>query len=193
MTTHTDAEPQAQCSRVVSFDLDGTLLRGTTVSEFLARRLGHEDLLHDLEAQYAAGLISNAAVAEATADAFVGVSLTDVAHHLDAAPWMNHINDVVAALRARGCRVLLCTVTWRFAADYLGGRCGFDAVSGTVMGARDGVLTGTLLRHFALNATPDARAAAGEVIDTDDLRDLLPQLCAAHSAIPGGRDAEGAA
>jgi phosphoserine phosphatase len=37
-------------------------------------------------------------------------------------------------------------------------------------------LFGRVGRSVALNATPDARAAASTVIDTDDLRDVLPLL-----------------
>ena len=203
----------------MAFDLDGTLLRGTSVSAYLARRLGHAELLRDLEQQYAAGRISNSAVADATAAAFAGVPLAEIAEHLDVAPWIANIGAVVGHLQAAGNVVLVCTVTWRFAAEYLRRRHGFDAVSGTVMGVRGGILTGWVVRHFdrddkigfvrehcvrhglaladvvavgdarsdlplfavaghaiALNATADARAAAHDVVDTDDLTDLLPML-----------------
>ncbi len=36
--------------RLVAFDLDGTLLRGDTVCEVLARRLGRLDRMRELEA-----------------------------------------------------------------------------------------------------------------------------------------------
>jgi phosphoserine phosphatase len=46
-----------------------------------------------------------------------------------------------------------------------------------------------LFRHaaasIALNATPATCAAAGQVIDTDDLRDLLPMLVKPSDAGPG--------
>lgn len=46
------------------FDLDGTLVRGTTVSQHLADRLGQSEQMAELERRYAAGEISNAVVAE---------------------------------------------------------------------------------------------------------------------------------
>jgi len=36
--------------RLVAFDLDGTLLRGDTVCEALARRMGHFERMRELEA-----------------------------------------------------------------------------------------------------------------------------------------------
>lgn len=202
--------------RVVSFDLDGTLLPETTVSVLTATHLGYESELRALEEQYRRHEISNTEVADASGEWYAGVTLDEVARQLEEAPWIDGIDPTVTALRQRGCDVLLGTVTWRFAAEVLGERYGFDAVSGTEMGVADGVLTGEVTRHFdehdklafvrghceavgaslsecvavgdsrsdvplfeeaghsiALNATPDARAAADVHLETDDLADVL--------------------
>ena len=204
---------------VVAFDLDGTLLRGTSVSMCLAQAMGYGESLRDLERRYASGAISNREVAEHTAPWFTGVAPSEVGAMLMTAPWMAGVHETVSALRAEGVHVLLATVTWKFAADEVARRFGFEATSGTVMDIIAGRLTGQVARHcdefdkcdfvrlwcqeravnlqvvmavgdsrsdlplfsvvgrsVAINATPDARAAADETIDTDDLRDVLPSV-----------------
>lgn len=204
---------------VVAFDLDETLLRRTTVSLFLAEEMGRGDLIRDLERRFRAHEISNRVVADTSASWFTGRSREQIWERLTAAPWIDGIEEVMTALTAAGCRQLLTTVTWRFAAQMLEARYGFDAVCGTEMGIDGGFLSGKITRYFdehdklrftenwcrangygladvaavgdsrsdiplferagrsvALNATPDARAVADDVVDSDDLRDLLPLL-----------------
>ncbi len=204
---------------VVVFDLDGTLLRHTTVSLLLAEHLGRAEEIAELERAYAAGEISNRVIADASAAWLAGRSTTEIATALDAGPWINGIDETIRTLIEAGSDVLLATVTLRFAAELLRERYGFAAASGTEMQVIDGALGGHVTRYFdehdklrfvedwcaqrgvaladvaavgdsrsdlplfdhagrsvALNATPDARGAATVVIDTDDLRDVLPLL-----------------
>jgi phosphoserine phosphatase len=63
---------------VVFFDLDGTLLRGTSVSVLTADWLGRGGALDELERRYRDGLISNAVVAETSASWFAGRTLAEV-------------------------------------------------------------------------------------------------------------------
>jgi phosphoserine phosphatase len=134
--------------RVIAFDLDGTLLRGTTVSLRLAEWTGTAEALSDLETRFAAGEISNSVVADMSATWLAGRALTDVARLLEDGPWIDGIAETVDALHVDGAEVLLATITWRFAAECLAERFGFDAVSGTEMEARDGIVTGTVTRQF---------------------------------------------
>ena len=134
--------------RVVAFDLDGTLLRGTTVSLRLAEWMGTAEVLSDLEARFAAGEVSNSVVADTSAVWLAGRALSDVARLLEDGPGIDGIAETVDALHAAGSDVLLATITWRFAAECLAERFGFDAVSGTEMEARDGIVTGTVSRQF---------------------------------------------
>src|SRR3954471_18163834 len=112
---------------VVFFDLDGTLLRGTTVSLMTAEWLGRRGALDELERRYADGAISNIAVAEASAPWFAGHAPEEVAGVLDGGPWIDGIAETVEALHAAGAYVAVATVTWRFAAA----RFGFDEWCGT--------------------------------------------------------------
>ena len=118
--------------RTVAFDLDGTLLRGTTVSLEVAALTGHVEEMRELERAYAAGEISSAVVAEAQARWLGGVAPADL--DVGGWPWLEGIEETVGALRAAGAQVLLATVTWSFAAAVIASRFGFDAYGGTELG-----------------------------------------------------------
>jgi phosphoserine phosphatase len=59
---------------VVVFDLDGTLLRGTTVSLLLAQWLERKDEVSELERAFRAHEISNSVVADTSAGWLAGRS-----------------------------------------------------------------------------------------------------------------------
>jgi phosphoserine phosphatase len=213
MTTPTNYYP------VVVFDLDGTLLRRTTVSLLLAEHLGHAETFNELERAFAGGEISSRAIADASAACCAGRTTSEIKSVLAAASWIDGIDETLRKLAQTGTHVLLATITWRFAAELLQERHGFAAVSGTELQVTDGVLGGVVSRYFdehdklqfveewcaersislgdvaavgdsrsdlplfrragrsvALNATPEAQRAATCVIDTEDLRDVLPLL-----------------
>jgi phosphoserine phosphatase len=210
---------------VVVFDLDGTLLRDTTVSLLLAEWLGQTAEIAELERAFHAHEISNRVVADTSAGWLAGKSIAEAWKVLTSGYWIDGMAETFRALDAAGVSLLLGTITWRFAAEMLRERYGFAAVSGTEMQANDGVLSGMVSRYFdehdkvrfveewcaqngfsmsqvaaigdsrsdvplfrrvgmsiALNATPDARAAATHVLDSEDLRDVLALL-------PVGQDA----
>jgi phosphoserine phosphatase len=210
---------------VVVFDLDGTLLHGTTVSLLLAEWLGQAAEITELERAFHAHEISNRVVADTSAGWLAGKSTAEAWRVLTNGHWIDGMAETFRALDAAGASLLLGTITWSFAAEMLRDRYGFAAVSGTEMQASNGVLSGTVSRYFdehdkvrfveewcaqnrfsmsqvaaigdsrsdvplfrragmsiALNATPDARAAAAHVLDTEDLRDVLALLQ------PVGRD-----
>ena len=204
---------------VVVFDLDGTLLRGSTVSLLLARWVGREEEMDELERAFHGHEISNRVVADTSAGWLTGRSVDEAWGVLRSGLWIEGIAETVGALGAAGVSLLLGTITWSFAAEMLRESCGFDAVSGTEMPVNDGVLSGMVSRYFdehdkvsfveewciqngysmsqvaaigdsrsdvplfrrvglsiALNATPDARSAATQILDTEDLRDVLALL-----------------
>jgi phosphoserine phosphatase len=213
MTTPTNYYP------VVVFDLDGTLLRRTTVSLLLAEHLGHAEMFNELERDFVAGEISNRAIADASAACCAGRTTSEIESVLAAASWIDGIDETLRALAQTGTHVLLATITWRFAAELLQERHGFAAVSGTELQVTDGVVGDTVSRYFdeydklhfveewcaernisladvaavgdsrsdlplfrragravALNATREAQRAATCMIDTEDLREVLPLL-----------------
>jgi phosphoserine phosphatase len=213
--------------QLACFDLDGTLVRQTSISEFLGGKLGRRAELLALETAYSNGEIASGDVAVRTAESFCGRSLEWVAQALEDLPYIDGIAATLAALRDRGVESLISTVTWRFAAEVVRVRHGFVAACGTEMPCDEsGLLGGRVARFFdehdkrrfvedycaergiplarciavgdsrsdvplfgavgfsiALNATPQARAAATVAIDTDDLTDIL-------ALIPERPDAE---
>jgi phosphoserine phosphatase len=204
---------------VVVFDLDGTLLRGTTVSLLLVQWLGREGEVSELERAFRAHEISNSVVADTSAAWLTGRNIDEAWRVLMDGPWIDGMIETFQTLAAAGISLLLGTITWSFAGEMLRQHHDFAAVSGTEMQADDGVLSGAVSRYFdehdkvcfveewcaqngysmgqvaaigdsrsdvplfrrvgmsiALNATPDARAVATHVIDTEDLRDVLVLL-----------------
>jgi phosphoserine phosphatase len=211
---------------VVVFDLDGTLLRRTTVSLLLAEYLGHTETFDELERSFAAGEISNRAIADASARCYAGRTTSEIRSVLAAASWIDGIDETVRTLAETGTHVLLATITWRLAAELLKERHGFTSVSGTELQITNGVVGDVVSRYFdehdklrfvedwcaqsgysmsqvaaigdsrsdvplfrrvgmsiALNATPDARAVATHVLDTEDLRDVLALLQSAREVV----------
>lgn len=133
---------------VVVFDLDGTLLRGTSVLRLLAGHLGYADEVAELDRAISAGEISSQVIADRSAAWFAGASTGDLDTVLARGPWIGGIAETLDALAAQGTQVLLATITWRFAADLLGERHGFAAVSGTELSMTGDVLGGVVTRYF---------------------------------------------
>jgi phosphoserine phosphatase len=153
------------------FDLDGTLLRGTSVSVVLARWLGRDGELDELERAYRAGRISNREIAETSAPWFRGTTIEQVAEVLAGSTWIDGIDETVDALRGAGTIPVLATVTWEFAARAVAERYGFAAFCGTRMGDDAGVLSGAVAEHF----------------DAEHKAEFVRACCAEHQVDP--RDA----
>jgi phosphoserine phosphatase len=133
---------------VVVFDLDGTLLRGTTVSLLLAQWLGREGEITELERAFHAHEISNSVVADTSAGWLAGKSVAEAWRVLEDGSWIDGMAETFQALAGAQVSLLLGTITWSFAAEMLRERYGFAAASGTEMRVVDGVLSGTVSRYF---------------------------------------------
>jgi phosphoserine phosphatase len=135
--------------RLACFDLDGTLVMGTSLCLHLAEKLGHLDFLRQLEGRYASGEISNALVADGLGPYYAGLGLDAIEAHLSDVPMIKGVPSVLTALAGKGVESLICTVSWRFVAQMLAKRYGFIDASGCEMPADEsGVLTGRVSRHF---------------------------------------------
>jgi phosphoserine phosphatase len=133
---------------VVVFDLDGTLLRGTTVSLLLAQWLGREGEITELERAFHAHAISNSVVADTSAGWLAGKSVAEAWRVLEDGPWIDGMAETFQVLAGAQVSLLLGTITWSFAAEMLRESYGFAAASGTEMRVVDGVLSGTVSRYF---------------------------------------------
>lgn len=205
--------------RLVSFDMDGTLIRGTSASAFMAARLDHLDEVEELERQFDAGTLTAPQFAEIVAHRFLNYRIADLERHFEEIPLIAGIAETVMTLRRRGVPCVISTVSYGFYASVLAHRFGFDAYCGSVMQEVDGILQGCMSGHCtpddkrnfverfaaargipmsevthvgdslsdlplfrvvgkatAINATPDARAVAHHVLDTDNLADVLTLL-----------------
>jgi phosphoserine phosphatase len=125
--------------RLVAFDLDGTLVRGDTTCEALARGLGHLDHERELDrlAVDADGLIR---MREELAGYYRGrthAELEACFDHLVLAPGATEAFKLFAR---RGITIAIVTLSWEFGAEWLARRLGADHVYGTRLEA-DGRVT----------------------------------------------------
>jgi phosphoserine phosphatase len=109
------------------FDMDGTLLRGTTASLQIAQNLGSTEELVELEAQFAAGEIDTRGFAAAIHALWRDLTPSSVADAFAAAPWLTGIREVCADIRERGERSMVITMSPDFFARRLL-ELGFDDV-----------------------------------------------------------------
>jgi phosphoserine phosphatase len=101
------------------FDMDGTLLRGTTAAIELSRRVGRLDPLAELERQFATEEISAADFAVETHALWAELTAEIVAEVVRDAPWIDGIEDVCRDIADRGERSMLITMSPSFFAEHL--------------------------------------------------------------------------
>ena len=89
---------------VVVFDLDGTLLRGTTVSMLLAQWLGQADAIAELERASQCARDPNRVVADSTAGWLAGQSTAEAWRVQAEGRWIDGMAETFQALRAAGWR-----------------------------------------------------------------------------------------
>ena len=119
--------------RLVAFDLDGTLVRGDTVCEVIARRLGHLDHMRVLETEAtdAASLIR---VRSELARYYRGRSVSELGACRDDLAPAPGIREAFDLLAKHGIHTAIVTLTWAFAARWLASRLGLDAGAVAVVG-----------------------------------------------------------
>lgn len=141
--------------RLVSFDMDGTLIRGTTASLFMARQTDHVEETLELERLFDGGMMTAPEFAERVAPRFAGFPIAEVERLFAPLPLIGGIAEAVAILRRRGIPCVISTVSYSHYAGVLARRFGFDGHCGAVMHEQDGVLQGRMHRH----CTPDDKRA----------------------------------
>lgn len=109
------------------FDMDGTLLKGTTASLQIARHLGCAEDLAGLETQFAAGEIDTHGFSAAVHGLWRSLTRPAVAEVFRACPWLAGIPEVCADIRERGERSVVITMSPDFFARHLL-ELGFDDV-----------------------------------------------------------------
>jgi phosphoserine phosphatase len=109
------------------FDMDGTLLRGTTAPIEISRRVGRLEPLAELERGFAAEEVTAAEFAIEMRALWEDLTAELVIQIVADAPWIEGIEDVCADIAQRGERSMLITMSPNFFADHLGDR-GLDVV-----------------------------------------------------------------
>ncbi|ANS63291.1 Haloacid dehalogenase domain protein hydrolase [Streptomyces lincolnensis] len=132
----------------VFFDVDGTLVPGTSTSLFLAGFLGHREELAKAEDAYAAGAMDNRQVSELDAAGWAGVSEDQISGWLDGLPLVTGIQETVDWCRRNGLAPVLATLAWSPVGGYLTGRFGFHTSCGPQLATAEGRFTGEVARHF---------------------------------------------
>jgi len=114
---------------LVAFDLDGTLLRGDTACETIARRLGRYDEMRAFEA-----LTDRAAIADARREMaawYRAADVRDLGAALQGRALAPGAEPAFALLRQWGIRTAIVSITWEFAVEAVAHRLGADDWVGT--------------------------------------------------------------
>lgn len=217
-----DHVPVDQPWRMGSFDLDGTLVTGTTILRHVGQKLNRLDEVAQLVDGYESYALSNHEVSTAAARMFTGLTHTQLCGLMADIPRLADIQEAVRTLKSLGVRAVVATVSFDFAAAWFTQTYQFDNNAGiTLEFDTNGRATGRVRHHVseedkatfliheaqkhnfnphqvfhvgdsrsdiqafrtvgfsvALNATPEARAAASVQVNTQSLTQAL-------SLIPG--------
>jgi phosphoserine phosphatase len=114
---------------LVAFDLDGTLLRGPTVCELLAEPLGRLAEMRRFET-----LSSEAEIAAARREMarwYADHTALQLCAALEAACFAPGAREGVALLQAGGVEVVIASITWSFAVEWVAARLGVARALGT--------------------------------------------------------------
>lgn len=84
------------------FDMDGTLLRGSSASLEIGRRIGRLADIEGFEAASATGLMDNAGFARACHPIWQTITDADIDAAFHGAPWIEGVAEVWADIAARG-------------------------------------------------------------------------------------------
>jgi len=119
--------------RLAAFDLDGTLLRGDTVCEALARHMGHLERMRQLEATQDARQDRESLLFLRTelAAYYRGVPAADLRSYLSTLTPAPGAKEGLALLRQAGIVTAIISITWEFAAAWLCAEIGADYYVGT--------------------------------------------------------------
>jgi phosphoserine phosphatase len=145
------------------FDMDGTLLHGTSANLEVARRIGTLAELTELETRFAAGELDTRGFSAALHTLWGELTPAVVAAAFTDGPWVTGIEEVCADIRGRGERSVVITMSPDFFARHLL-RLGFDEV---------------VASRFPALPFAEPLDPAG-VLTPDDKVRVVDELCARH-------------
>ena len=135
-------------TRIILFDLDGTLTYGVSSTRFLFRRAGEESFFEQLEQDWLRDRMDHLVLARKVTRRMAGWKVRDLERSLQMIPKIQGIATTVRALKRKGFWVALATLGYELSAKYFQKKYGFDEVRGTTLEVRKGVITGNKMRIF---------------------------------------------
>lgn len=129
-----------QTPKLSAFDLDGTLLRGDTVWEALARPLGHLDRLQEFEQLSASYVDSVRAARKEVAGWYTASTLPELHSSLASMRLAPGVHKGLGLLKGNGSKIAIISITWEFAVEWFAGQFGADYFVGTGL-SPDGKIT----------------------------------------------------
>ncbi len=121
--------------RLAAFDLDGTLIRGVTCVEAIARQLGRTRESEELERLSMRDVAGLTAAREAMAVWCRPCTPDDLAAGLSGIPLAPGAAEAFALLRAAGVTTAIVSITWSRAVEWFGELLGADHAYGTRLSA----------------------------------------------------------
>ena len=122
--------------RLVAFDLDGTLTRGETACEGIARGLGRLERMRELEA---APWAQGRRARQEMAGWYRGRTPEELVAGLASVPLAPGLDAGVRRLQAAGVTVAIVSLTWTFAVAFYAAALGVTDFTGTALGPRGGI------------------------------------------------------
>ncbi len=128
--------------RLAAFDLDGTLLRGQTACEAIAKGIGRLGRMRELEQLESDQIEEITSAREEMVEWYSPFTFDELCEHLTAARVAPGVDEGFALLREHGFRIAIVSLTWKFAVEWFANRLGADYSVGTGL-SEDG-----LIDHF---------------------------------------------
>jgi phosphoserine phosphatase len=149
--------------RVFAFDMDGTLLPGTTACLQIAREAGVENELADLEDAFARGEITTLDFAGAISALWDSSDHALIRRAFDASPKLKGIRQAVKAISMHGGRTCVITLSPRYFAEHFRD-FGFDEIAASTF-----------------PSSPQQPLQPREILTPESKIDCLRAICARHN------------
>lgn len=162
--------------KLVIFDVDGTLLRGDTACQTIARSLGKYERMCQLE--IVNGRDQVIAARHEMAEWYMEAGEVAVKTCLDGLSWAPGVTEGMGLLRANGVQLGLASVTWSFIVDHVARRLGISSYIATELDFETGDVKhswreskAAFLHEFAASngMTPGDAAAVGDTMGDYDM------------------------
>lgn len=134
--------------KLASFDLDGTLITGTSSAEHLSEKMGNLAQVRKYEEKYSRGEISSKEFGEFDAARYQGYSKSEIYRHLEDVPLIKHVSETVEYFGSLKIPCVISTMAWDCIGEFVATRYGFIDWSGPSLEMDDDKFTGNVDTYF---------------------------------------------